>query len=92
MKLSLISVKRDEFVTDKGEVVKYCKFSGLTPIETSENQVGSRIESFNTKYENYSRLVDLLNKKQIVEVEVDYARQLNGLFKQKAKKINGIEL
>lgn len=92
MKISLINVKRNEFVSKNGEVVRYCKFSGLTGIETTENEVGSQVVTFSTKYENYSKLVDLFNKKQFVEIEVEYVKQLDGLFKQKAKKINDIEL
>ena len=92
MKISLINVKRNEFVNDKGEVIKYCKFSGLTGMESSDNEVGSQVLTFGTNYNNYSKLVDLFNKKQVVDLEVEYVKQLDGLYKQRAKKINDIEL
>lgn len=90
MKGTLIRLQKNEFTNKStGEVVRYCKLTLLSPVNT-DSDVGYAPEIFTTKAENFGILKKMINT--AVTYEVDYVQQTNGLYKKKIKKINDVVL
>lgn len=88
----VVSVMRNEFTDTKGKVVKYCRFGLFTSLEENENQVGSTIEYFTTKYENYDLLVKAYKLQKPIHIEFQYVKTISGLYKLKPIKLGEVDL
>lgn len=92
-KVNFVKVERNSFNDEKtGRKVDYCKFYCLVPTPETDNSFGFDVESFTTKYGNYDTIKGYAKKGTPVDVELEYVKQKDGLYKAKIVKIDGLDL
>lgn len=93
MKAMFLRLEKGSFPNEKtGEIIDYCRMTFATKVENSENILGYDLFSVTTKASNYSKIKDFVSIKNPVEIEEEYIRAKEGLFKRKVSKINDVEL
>lgn len=93
MKALFIYAEKNSFANkETGEVIDYCKMSFLTKAEQKDNITGYEVCNVTTKASNYDRIKNFVSVKNEVEIEEEYIRAKDGLFKRKISKINDVEL
>lgn len=92
-KVNFVKVERNSFSDSKtGRNVDYCKFHCLVPSIETENSFGFDVESFTTKYGNYDMIKRYVKEGKSVDVELEYVKQKDGLYKAKVIKIGDMNL
>lgn len=92
MKANLLYVNRYSYEGKDGVIHEGCEFHVMVPTKQDANSVGYDVKSYRTKYDNFSKLVELFNQNKAVDLEIEYVPMRNGNYYSKAKKINDIEL
>lgn len=91
---NIIRVYRNSFTDKKtGEVIDYCGVDLLSPVRKSDNEVGYNVEHLTTKYDNFTKLVNIYSAGKPVKVVYDFIKLDNkGTMKKKLKSVNEVEM
>jgi len=93
VKAMFLRLEKGSFPDSKtGEIIDYCKMTFATKVEDNKDILGYELFATTTKATNYSKIKDFVSIKNPVEIEEEYVRAKDGLFKRKVSKINDIEL
>lgn len=90
--VEILRVIRNSFIGSDGREVKYCKFYTKSTGTETDNSCGYEIEAYNTKYDNYEVVADLVKTGKPVQMKLDFIKQSNGLYRGKVTKLNDITL
>lgn len=91
-KVNIVRVERNSFCDAKGKTVSYCKLHCLVPTLDTENSSGHSIETYTTKYENYDVIKNILKANKVVDLQCEFTKRQDGLYKAKPVKIDEIDL